>query len=139
MCVLGAFRRRSTSAILHAMHGPVARTLFTIASFVPLVGVFAISGWIVVTAARGGVQSQDDVAQLALVVIGASTVIAFVQIALGIAVTLHVTKRPDLSSAQRAGWALACLFVGSFALPLFSFLVLPGARRTTGPGASPGR
>lgn len=121
------------------MHGPVARTLFTALSFLPLVGVFAISGWLVVAEAHLTVHSQDDLLRLALTVIGAATVIAFVQIGLGIVVALHVSKRPDLSSAQRAGWAIACLFVGSFALPLFSFLVLPGARAATGSGSFPSR
>ena len=139
MCVFGAFLRRATSAILHAMHGPVARTLFTALSFLPLVGVFAISGWIVVAGAHLTAHSQDEVMRLVLTVIGAATVVAMVQIALGIVVALHVSKRPDLSSAQRAGWAIACLFVGSFALPLFSFLVLPGARAAAGPGAFPAR
>lgn len=121
------------------MQSPVARTLFTIASFLPLVGVLGMSGWLVTSSARHGLHSRDDLLHLALVVVGLATVVAFVQIALGIVVALHVTKRPDLSGAQRAGWTLACLFVGSFALPLFSFLVLPGARPVPAAGPFPGR
>jgi hypothetical protein len=107
------------------MRSPAARTSFTVASFLPIAGIFAISAWAATFASRTRMPTQDDVIQMLIGVVVGACVVAFLQIGLGIAVALHVTRRPDLSSTERAVWTIACIFVGSLALPLFSLIVLP--------------
>lgn len=125
------------------MHRAWARTLFGIGSFVPIVGVFGLAGYLVLALAH----LDPDPTKVRIedlgpvwVVLGGATLIAFWQIAMGIVVALHTSSRKDLSSGAKAGWTLACLFVGSFALPIFTFVVLPGAARAAempGPGPGP--
>ncbi len=110
------------------MRSPVARALFTAASFLPMVAVVALAVWLTSAVGSPLAASRREIERAAIVVLGGATITAFVQIALGIVVALHTAKRPDLTTGQRMGWTLACLFVGSFALPLFSFLVLPGVK-----------
>jgi hypothetical protein len=110
--------------------GPGARYLFTAASFLPLAGVLAMSAWSVARFADlGRAAGTAEIQQVVITIVLVSMLVAFLQIGLGIVVALHTAKRPDLSSTQKAVWTLACLFVGSFALPLFSLIVLPGAPR----------
>ncbi len=111
------------------MRSPTARTAFTIASFLPGIGVVAIAVWVATTLKNPPrFMTQEQLATIAVGIIVGATVVSFLQIGLGIAVALHVTKRPDLSSTERALWTLACIFVGSLALPLFSLIVLPGVK-----------
>lgn len=109
------------------MHSRAARIAFTIASFLPLGGVFGLALGLSMLAGSGA-RTPDDWKVVTLVVFGGAMLIALVQIALGAIVGLHTAKRPDLTPGQRAGWTIACVFVGSFALPLFAWLVLPGAQ-----------
>ena len=115
------------------MRSPAARTSFTIASFLPIAGIFGLSAWAATAAARTRVPTQDEVIHMLIGVVIGACVVAFLQIGLGIAVALHVTKRPDLSSGERAAWTIACIFVGSLALPLFSLIVLPGVKQLPPP------
>lgn len=107
------------------MRSPAARTTFTIASFVPIVAIVGLSVWASTSMVRTRFPTDDELLHLLIGVVAGASVVAFVQIGLGIAVALHVTKRPDLSSNERAAWTIACIFVGSLALPLFSLIVLP--------------
>jgi hypothetical protein len=110
------------------MRSGALRALFTIASFVPMLAVVSLAVWLVNAMGSPLAASRGEIERAAIVVLGGATATAFVQIALGVIVALHTTKRPDLTTGQRMGWTLACLFVGSFALPLFAFLVLPGVK-----------
>lgn len=109
------------------MQSAAARLAFTIASFLPLLGVFGLATALAMMASARAPR-PNDLETVAIVLLGGATCIAFVQMALGAIVGLHTARRPDLSPGQRAGWTIACVFVGSVALPLFAWLVLPGAK-----------
>jgi cytochrome bd-type quinol oxidase subunit 2 len=111
------------------MHRAWARILFTIGSFVPPLGVFGLAGWLIVSVGRIDTTRPDRNLEEALVFLGGATLIAFWQMFLGIFVAVHTAGRKDMSSGAKIAWTLGCLFVGSIALPIFSFVVLPGAER----------
>ncbi len=55
--------------------------------------------------------------------------IALLQIVMGIVVAIHTSGRHDMTSNEKAAWSLACLFVGSVALPMLFFMKSkPGPR-----------
>jgi hypothetical protein len=116
------------------MRSPTARTVFTIASFLPGIGIVGIAVWAstMLTAQLRYLTPEQLLHTVVGILVGA-TLVSFVQIGLGIAVALHVTKRPDLSTTERAVWSIACLFLGSIALPLFSLIVLPRANDLPAP------
>lgn len=122
------------------MHRAWARMLFGIGSFVPILSVFGLAMYLVLALAHLDPDptkvKAEDLGPLWVVLIG-STVVAFWQIAMGIIVALHTSGRRDLSSGAKAGWTLACLFMGSFALPIFTFVVLPGAAQAATPPMPP--
>lgn len=111
------------------MHRAWARVLFTLGSFVPPLGVFALAGWMIASFGRlGAAIPRVEIEQL-IVLFGGATLIALWQMFLGIFVAVHTAGRKDMSSGAKIAWTLGCIFVGSIALPVFSFVVLPGAER----------
>lgn len=107
---------------------PVGRAVFGVFAFLPLLGVLGLSGYLSANVfermARDPeryLQSTEGRATL-LTVLVSCVAIALLQIALGIVVAIHTSKRRDLGGGEKAGWTLACLFVGSIALPLFFLL-----------------
>ena len=75
--------------MLPVMHRAWARVLFTIASFVPMLGVFALAGWLVTSLGRlGAAVPRVEMEQL-IVLFGGATLIAFWQMGLGIVVAIQ--------------------------------------------------
>jgi hypothetical protein len=107
---------------------PVPRALFGIFAFLPTAGVLVLS-FLLTTNPIFERIARDPLSALRsgrydvlLVGMGlAFLAIALVQIALGIAVAIHTHDRRDLTPGEKMGWTLACLFVGSIALPIFFF------------------
>lgn len=131
------------------MHRPWARVLFTIGALVPMVLLVGISVYLSMAVRHLDPSAFDsakpDMTPL-FVFLGGATFVAFWQMGMGAWVGIHASGRVDLSSGAKAAWTIACVFVGSLALPIFAFVVLPGAAaaarmkaaRAGGPGLAPG-
>lgn len=120
---------------------PLARAVFGVGAFLPPIGVVSLAVYLtaVFPMPRGGLPSYRSLSLIPtstwMTVGGGIVAVALVQILLGIVVAVHVSQRKDLSAAEKAGWTMACLFVGSIALPLFFFRKIRG-RDDSGIGGS---
>jgi hypothetical protein len=102
----------------------VGQILFAIGCFIPGAGLVAIVGNLMALS-ESVHRSVPTMNYESLIPAAVGTLlIAFIQIAMGIAVAIMTSKRADLSSAAKLGWTLGCLFVGTIALPLFLFMVV---------------
>lgn len=107
---------------------PLGRTIFGLFAFLPLIGVLADAVYLTLAvdparfAARPERMLHGETGTALMFALGGCVAIAFLQIALGAVVAIHTSKRSDMSSGEKAAWSFACIFVGSFALPLFFFL-----------------
>ena len=103
------------------------RTIFGIASFLPLILIVGLAVW----ATKDPVVDRLLSLDLAMFKHGPrATVIRFcaifgltlvLQMGLGGVVALHVDKREDLPMANKVMWIILCVFVGSIFTPLFYF------------------
>ncbi len=105
------------------MH-PVARAVFGVFAFLPLLGVTAIATALSSARWDARAASPEQLLHDPLVLgsLAGVVAIALLQIALAAVVAIHVASRRDLEGGEKVAWALACLLVGSIALPLFFLL-----------------
>ena len=91
------------------------RILFTLGSFLPLIGVLALSTWTSMRFRGMRFPSDRDLEEAAIVVLLVATAIAFVQIALGIVVALHTSKRKGSWGTASSSFASVAMQAGSSA------------------------
>src|SRR5438046_7970679 len=104
---------------------PGARKLFGIASFLPMLGIFAMVAWLLAHPEMDRVMDFDWSAakrvststwiQLGVLLGG----VTFLQIGMGAVVGIHVEKRTDMTVGTKIAWTLVAVFVGSIGLPVF--------------------
>jgi hypothetical protein len=106
---------------------PTLRALFGVVAFLPLIAVGALSVYLTSMVPDGPLADPENwvrhghVAQPLLVAGAALVATAFLQIAIGVFVFVHCQSRRDLSGSEKIVWPMACLLVGSIALPIFFF------------------
>ena len=117
------------------MHRAWVRRLFAVGAFAPIVIMICMSAWLSTTflhlkpaEIESMFRSNRDLTPL-YVCLGITVGIAFWQMIMAAIAGIHAAGRVDLSSGAKVAWTFACLFVGSLGLPLFVFIVLPGAER----------
>jgi len=107
---------------------PTLRALFGVAAFLPLTAVVALSMYLTATVSDGPLADPGNwfrdghVAEPLLVAGGGLVATAFLQLAIGVFVVVHCQNRRDLSGSERVVWPIACILVGSIALPMFFFM-----------------
>ena len=106
---------------------PLPRAIFGLFAFLPAMGVLAVavlfSSFLTSSSLMTRPNHLSASQQATLIGAGLGTLaIAFLQIILGIVVAIQTSGRRDMTSNEKAAWSLACLFVGSIALPMFFFM-----------------
>jgi hypothetical protein len=109
--------------------GNARKLLMGLAGMLPMVGVLAVSLYLVFAPLVRGRRTRSVLdAALAMntrelwVLGGAVLLIALVQMAVALAYILHAARDPRIGSGARMAWCLLMLFVGELAMPVYWLL-----------------